>query len=110
MTIGTTVFQTQLTERLPAEFIETFPGGVSLAYSLIPVIPTLEEPFRSQVQDAFARSISVIWQVMMGIAGIGFLASLFMRSLPLHTDVDKKWGFEDRVNEEVHRDIGKDAA
>ena len=55
----------------------------------------LDEPFRSQVQEAFALSISVIWKVMIGIAGVGFLASLTMKGLPLHTEIDRKWGLKD---------------
>lgn len=95
MTIGTAVFQTQLKKQLPAEFLAQLPSGVDLSYSVIPVIPTLREPFRSQVEEAYALSISVIWQVMIGVAGIGLLASLMMKGLPLHTQVDRKWGLND---------------
>ncbi|KIP04457.1 hypothetical protein PHLGIDRAFT_129482 [Phlebiopsis gigantea 11061_1 CR5-6] len=97
VTIGTAVLQTQLTTRLPADFIATLPGGdgVALAYSLVPVIPTLEPPLRGQVQAAYADSIAVIWQVLIGVAGIGLLASLFMKGLPLHTETDKNWGMKD---------------
>ncbi len=94
VTVGTAVLQTQLTKRLPAEFLEQFPGGVELAYSAIPVIGTLSEPLQSQVQEAFAESIIVIWQVMTGICGIGIVASFFMKALPLHTQIDEKWGLE----------------
>ncbi|GJE91677.1 MFS general substrate transporter [Phanerochaete sordida] len=95
VTIGTAVLQTQLTKKLPPAFVAQFPGGVSIAYSIIPAIPTLPEPLQSEVKAAFAESVAVIWQVMIGIAGIGFLASLFMKGLPLHTQVDQKWGLED---------------
>ncbi|GJE88880.1 MFS general substrate transporter [Phanerochaete sordida] len=94
VTIGTAVLQTQLTSRLPADFLQTFPQGVAVAYSIIPVIPSLEEPLQTQVREAFADAIAVVWRVMIGIAGIGFLASLAMKSLPLHTQVDRKWGLE----------------
>ena len=95
MTIGTAVLQTQLTKRLPAEFIEQFPQGVAIAYSIIPVIPSLEEPLRTEVRVAFAESIAVIWRVMVGIAGMGFLSSLAMKGLPLHTQIDERWGLEE---------------
>ena len=94
ITIGTAVLQTQLGHRLPAEFLEKFPGGVAIAYSAIPVIPSLPEPFRSEVRKAFADSIAVVWQVMIGITAIGLLASLLMKGLPLHTSVDETWGME----------------
>ena len=47
------------------------------------------------MQDAFAQSVAVIWQTMIGISGAAFLASLFMKGLPLHTQVDENWGLED---------------
>lgn len=95
------MLQTQLKKRLPADFLTTVPGGVSLAFALIPAIPTLDEPLRSEVQDAFARSIAVIWQVMIGISGAGLVASLLMKGLPLHTEVDRKWGLQDTISEDV---------
>ncbi|KAI0337303.1 Mfs1.2 [Trametopsis cervina] len=94
VSIGTAVLQTQLKHRLPAEFLAEFPQGVSLAYSVIPVIKTLDEPLRSQVRDAFAKSIVVIWQVLIGISGLGFLASLLMKGLPLHSALDEKWAID----------------
>ena len=75
--------------------------GVALAYSLIPVIPTLDEPVRSQVQTAFAQSIAVIWQVFIGLSGVGMITSLFMRGLPLHTETDKRWGLQEATDQEV---------
>lgn len=64
--IGTAVLQTQLSKHLPAEFLAQLADGISISYSIVSVIPTLPEPFRSEVQLAFARSINVIWQVMIG--------------------------------------------
>ena len=96
VTIGTAVVQTQLSHRLPADFVEHFPGGVAIAYSAIPAIPTLPEPLRSQVRAAFGDSLVVLWQVMTGIAAIGLVASLFMKGLPLHTQVDESWGIEEK--------------
>lgn len=55
---------------------------------------------------AFADSIRVIWQVFTGIASIGLLSSFFMKALPLHTQVDDRWGIAsqeglDDVDEKV---------
>lgn len=88
------MLQTQLSSRLPPTFLEQFPQGVAIAYSVVPVIPTLPEPLRTEVRVAFADSISVIWDVMAGIAGMGLLASLAMKGLPLHTELDERWGLE----------------
>ena len=102
------MLQTQLTRRLPSDFLQQLPGGVSLAYALIPVIPTLEEPFKTEVRVAFAESLKVIWQVMIGIAGIGLIASLFMKGLPLHTSVDKQWALQDDEAGEKAVSVGLD--
>lgn len=62
---------------------------------------------KTEVREAFASSLTVIWEVMIGIAGIGLLASFFMKGLPLHTEIDKKWGLEGHVNlESVEEDKG----
>ena len=94
VTIGTAVLQTQLGNRLPEDFIARFPDGVAIAFSAIPVIGDLPQPLQDEVRQAFAGSISVIWQVMSGVAAIGLLASLFMEDIPLHTAVDEKWALE----------------
>lgn len=77
-------------------FVAQLPEGVALAYSAIPAIPSLEEPLKTEVRRAFGESAAVIWQVMIGIAAVGLLTSLPMRALPLHTQVDEKWGLETR--------------
>lgn len=95
MTIGGTVLQNELKKRLPGGFSVQFPAGTAIAYSVIPRIPSLEEPLKTQVQTAFAESLQVVWQVLVGIAGGGLLLSLAMKPLPLHTQVDEKWGRSD---------------
>ena len=94
ISIATAILQTQLSHRLPQEFLDQFPGGLSFAYSIIPMIKTLPEPTKTVVQHAFADSILVIWQVMIGLSGLGLIVSLAMKGLPLHTEMDKRWGIE----------------
>ena len=98
VTVGTAIIQTQLTHRLSPQFLSQIPGAgsVALAYSAIPIVPTLAEPLKGKVQDAFARSISVIWLVLMGISGAGLLSTLLMKEVPLHKEVDKQWGMEEK--------------
>ena len=50
---------------------------------------------------AFAESIDVVWQVFIGIAAIGLLACPLMKGLPLHTEVDRKWGLEENKPSDV---------
>ena len=73
ITVGVAVLQTQLTQRLPPDFTATFPQGVAVAYSAIPLVPALEEPLRTQVREAFADALAVFWRVMAGVAGLGLL-------------------------------------
>lgn len=96
MSIGTATLQTQLSRRLPADFASQFPAGVAIAYSIVPVIPTLPTDIQAEVREAFASSILVIWQVMTGVSAMGLVASLFMKGLPLHTQVDRQWALEDK--------------
>ncbi|KAL6299612.1 iron permease [Sparassis latifolia] len=104
VTIGGTVLQNELKKKLPPAFTQEFPEGSAIAYSIIPLIPTLQEPLKSEVQLAFATSLRVVWQVLIGIAGLGFLFSLFMKHLPLHTSVDETWALEgsDGAGDETH--------
>lgn len=94
-TIGSTILQTQLKKKLPAEFLAQFPGGISLSYAAIPLISTLPEPLLGEVRAAFADSVDVIWQVMIGITALGLLACPLMKALPLHTQIDERWGLQD---------------
>ncbi|EKM52346.1 uncharacterized protein PHACADRAFT_198408 [Phanerochaete carnosa HHB-10118-sp] len=94
VTIGTAVLQTQLTHRLPAAFLAQFPGGISLAYDAVAAIRMLEEPLKQEVRVAFAQSLRIVWEVSIGIVGLGFLSTLLMKGLPLHTQMDEKWALE----------------
>jgi len=100
ITIGSTILQNQLLSRLPASVLVSITSSTStsssaqaadLAYAIIPLIRTLSEPTRHEVQVAFAGSIAVIWKVMTGLLGLGLLSSLFMAGLPLQNVVDEKW-------------------
>lgn len=59
------------------------------------MIGSLEQPLRDEVKAAFADSLRVCWETLTGIAGLGLLVSLVMKGLPLHTQMDKRWGVED---------------
>ena len=80
---------------MPSSFLQQFPEGVQIAFAAIPLIPTLNEPFKRDVQDTFAEALEVVWQTVLGIAFAGFLGSLGMRQLTLHTQIDEEWSRED---------------
>ncbi|KAJ6463213.1 major facilitator superfamily domain-containing protein [Mycena vitilis] len=96
ITISSTVLQNMLEKKLPADFVAQFPAGFEIAYAAIPAIKQLDEPLRTQVQAAFAESMAVIWQVMIGIAGLGLLLSFLMREIALDTTVDSSYALKEK--------------
>jgi hypothetical protein len=95
ITIAGTILQNELTKRLPTDFVSQFPGGAEIAYAAIPVIGTLPEPLRTQVREAFASSLSVIWKVMIGVSGAGLLSLLLMKEIPMNMEMDEKYGLRE---------------
>ena len=93
--------QNELGKRLPADVLQELPGGIAVVYSAIPLINSLPDDLKVPLRVAFADSSAVIWEVMAGIAGIGFISSLFMEALPLHTQVDEKWGLQSGSAESI---------
>ncbi|KAG6871699.1 hypothetical protein C0995_001181 [Termitomyces sp. Mi166 len=92
ITVGGTILQNELANHLPAQFIASLPqSSISIAYSAIPRIALLEEPLRTQVRAAFAEGLRVIWYVMIGVSGVGFLSSLLMANVPMQAKMDQKW-------------------
>ncbi|KAI0711169.1 MFS general substrate transporter [Cerioporus squamosus] len=104
ITIGSTILQNRLAKTLPPDFNALFPDGVEIAYAAIPVIKMLEEPLRTEVRRAFAESLAVIWQTMIGICGLGLLSVLLMREVPMGKTADDTYGLDEgrerRLNEE----------
>ncbi|KAF7331692.1 MFS domain-containing protein [Mycena kentingensis (nom. inval.)] len=100
ITIASTVVQNQLQQKLPAAFVAQFPPGFEIAYAAIPVIKTLEDPLKRQVEAAFAESLAVLWRVLLGIGGAGFVASLFMKEIKMATMVDDKYALANRSSED----------
>ncbi|KAJ7759151.1 major facilitator superfamily domain-containing protein [Mycena metata] len=96
ITVGGAVLQNVLQRRAPGSLPCISSSTGNLAYSIIPCVATLPEPFKSKVRAAFAEALRVVWRIMIGIAGAGLLCSLFMKSLPLHTTKDENWALQDR--------------
>ncbi|KAJ7018482.1 Mfs1.2 [Mycena alexandri] len=97
LTIGGAILNNQLARRLPPSFLSSAPAGTgsALAYALVPQIAALPPSTRLGVQAAFAEALSVVWAALLGLAGLGLAASLFMRGLPLHTKLDARWALVD---------------
>ncbi|KAH9847872.1 iron permease [Lenzites betulinus] len=93
--VGGTILQNILQKDLPPSFTAQFPQGVQIAYAVIPTIKGLEEPLRSEVRAVFARSTKLIWHVMIGVSGAGFLSVFLMREEKLREDMDDQWGLKE---------------
>lgn len=72
-----------------------FPNGVEIAYAAIPAIRALDEPLKGEVKAAFASSMSVIWKVMIGIAGLGLVSVALLEEVPMKKDTDRRFGLAD---------------
>jgi MFS family permease len=92
VTAGGAIIQNELKRNLPASFLTQFPQGVEIAFETIPVIPSLEQPLKDAVRNAFGTTLKVIWQLVLGVAMAGSLCSIGMKQLQLHTKIDKDWG------------------
>ncbi|KAF8584813.1 iron permease [Ramaria rubella] len=101
ITICATILQNQLKTRLPQSFSTQFPQGVEIAYAAIPLIPSLEEPLRTEVRQAFAASMSIIWKTMIGLAGGGFLSVFMLREIAMHQVTDENFTLKEEKNEKV---------
>ncbi|KAJ7444803.1 major facilitator superfamily domain-containing protein [Mycena galericulata] len=96
ITISSTIIQNRLTKTLPAGLSTQSSQGNSAAYALIPSIHLLEEPLRTEVRVAFASSMQTLWQVMIGIAGVGFLSALFLEEVVMGSEQDAVYGIDER--------------
>ncbi|KAG8951997.1 hypothetical protein FRC04_005330 [Tulasnella sp. 424] len=107
VTIGSTILQNELKKKLPQAFLEGLGSGtgkgVEIAYAAIPAIRTLDEPIRTEVKQAFAGSLRVVWLVMAGISAAGILLVFGMKELKMHEVTDEDWGLkeEEKKTEDV---------
>ncbi|GAA5933733.1 MDR family MFS transporter [Sporobolomyces koalae] len=101
ISIGSTILQNRLNKTLPPALLTKLGGSGDIAFSAIPIIGTLPEPLRSEVREAFAASTKTIWQVMIGVAGVAFVFSLTLKSIPLSKEKDAAWGLEEKTADET---------
>jgi len=99
VTLSTVILQNELQSRLPTAFISQFGEGAEIAYAIIPTIPSLAQPLQAEVQAVFADSLSIVWKVMIGVAGAGMLTAFTMKEIPMHSTTDDKWGLKEKVGE-----------
>ncbi len=80
--------------RLPQAIQDSLPGINNIAYAIVPLIPSLEEPEKDIVRKAFAQSLVTLWRMIIAVGGVGLLASLPMRGFPLHTQTDERYALQ----------------
>lgn len=108
VTIGSTILQNELKQRLPSAFLSQVSSqGAEVAYAIIPIVSTLPEPLKSQVRDAFAGSVAVIWRVMIGMSAVGFLFVFGLKELKMHEVTDEDWGIAERKKKEQEQQSEK---
>lgn len=67
---------------------------MQIAYAAIPHIRSLEPSLRNEVQIAFNQATRLVWQIMIGISGIGLLSVLLMKEFTMKLNVDEQWGLK----------------
>ncbi|KAJ7828364.1 iron permease [Mycena olivaceomarginata] len=99
ITVSSTILQTppqnMLQKTLPPAFTALFSPEAEVAYAAIPAIRDLDEALRKEVQRAFAESMAVIWETMIGVSALGLLVSLMMEEVPMGTTVDENYALRD---------------
>ncbi|KAJ7848947.1 major facilitator superfamily domain-containing protein [Mycena olivaceomarginata] len=99
ITVSSTILQTppqnMLQKTLPPAFTALFSPESEVAYAAIPAIRDLDEALRKEVQRAFAESMAVIWETMIGVSALGLLVSLMMEEVPMGTTVDENYALRD---------------
>ncbi|KAH8920986.1 iron permease [Atractiella rhizophila] len=96
ITVGATILQNELKGRLPDAFVARFPQGAEIAYASIPVIRTLDEPLKGEVEKAFVDSLRILWYTGLGICIFAGILACFFGVFKLHEETDGEWGIEEK--------------
>ncbi|KAF9477036.1 MFS general substrate transporter [Pholiota conissans] len=93
-----TILQNALQKKLPVDAIfaqdSVLTNGQQLAYAVIPLIPTMPETLRSEVQGAFLEGFRDIWIAFAVCAAVGLISCSAMKNYPLKRAIDGRWGID----------------
>lgn len=102
LALGATVFSSIFERSVAA--IDHLPSSLSAfedssgAIGLIPVLREIQSELPPEklaaVVEAYSKSFRVIWQVMIGFAGVGFIASLFTKEMTIEGEEFGRQRFE----------------
>ena len=106
--MGGAVLQNELKHRLSDSTLSSLQvhSGESVAYALIPFIPTFPEPERDAVRAAFAQSLAVVWRILIVVGAVGLVTSVFMKPVPLPTYKDESWALKETTKAKASNDNG----
>ncbi|KAJ7983254.1 MFS general substrate transporter [Mycena polygramma] len=96
--IAGAILQNSLQTRIPASVISSLPSGTEIAYTVIPLISSMPQALKTEVQEAFLQSLRHVWIAMAVLSGIGMCTMVLIKDIPLQSTTDKKW---DTVNEKT---------
>jgi hypothetical protein len=97
VTICGSVLQNSLQHDLPADFLRLFPSAHDLAYGAVTEVANLAQPLKQEVKSAFAHSLRRVWITLLALSCLGLISSFPMKALPLHTDLDGRWGVDSQT-------------
>jgi len=101
--VGGVVFQNQIKQKLlKYPLLAPMAGAYSKdATALVSVIKNMEHGLeRTQLIQAYADSLKIIWVVMCALSAVGLLASLFTKGYSLNQKHDTLQGFEHNKREQ----------
>lgn len=86
--------QNQLHKTLPAAFLDLLGGAESeaFAYNAVNRVRGLPELLERIREEAFAKSMRMVWLVLLILCVVGLVNTFMMEGLPLqHGTVDEWW-------------------
>ena len=95
--VGGTIFQNQIKKKLQAyPLLAPLAAEYSKdAAALVQVIKAMEKgTARSQLVDAYADSLKVVWVTMCGLAAVAFFTSFFVKGYSLDMEMLTEQGFK----------------
>ncbi|KAJ7143490.1 MFS general substrate transporter [Mycena crocata] len=98
-----TILQNKLRSSLPVTLLGQFAENTEIAYSIIPQIPSMPQPLKGEVQQAFLDSMRLAWIVMEVVCAAGLVSFFFMKDIPLSRTTDKQWTLKDKTNKNETR-------
>ncbi|THH07516.1 hypothetical protein EW145_g3318 [Phellinidium pouzarii] len=100
ISIGGVVLQNELAKRLPLE-LSQFPGETSIAFSVVPAIPELKEPLKSEVRAAFADSLTIF----IYACWCSYARTFSEYAHERFTSSEKSDEYRDKIDERLRREL-----